>query len=336
MSIEIDKKIFDQFFNENKHLLSYKPKEYGIDEKNFIEWINNYTTPELKSLASLFRKYTRYVSYSEYVNKIASICADIRSKSIEYDTIILLVNNLMDKSNFWVALLHYSFLQDIITNIVVNNLENYTPKNKDEKILGIICDDASYSGVQFILNMGSIPKYMDILISIPYMSTKAKKRITFNEKNIYITKQTEEFKTFGQYIQNDFIGTKKAIDVANEYKITTNLHTIFFNHKLADMVSIYQLVYIFGTSFLPSSSPYFNYKNLSLIKGCSLEHHKENWDIAKEKRKVDVDVQKLVGIDDMCPFPFYKSFVYTYKTNQITNIENLYSNTVNIYDIGLM
>ncbi len=321
--MSIDKKVFDIFFNENKHLLDYIPTEHPIDEENFIKWINNYTTPELKSLASLFRKYTRYISYSEYINKIAALCADIRSKSIDYNRIILLIPRQIDKSNFWVTLLHYNLINDIITDIVLDNFDNYQNKKLSDKCLGIICDDASYSGSQMYYNInGWYHVKMDILVSIPYMSSVAQKLLRKKRKNIIYSSETEIFYLFEDNLKSEFIDDKPALNIAKKYFRDLDVATLYFNHKLPDMISIFQTTYIFGygLSQKKRKAKLFNYTPLSLIKNCDLLYAR---DFKLSTLDDNADIQNIVGVSNMCPIPFYKLFEYRYKNIIINDIQIL-------------
>lgn len=334
MSTSFDIKIFHNFYEQNKKVFDYIPlKSHPINEENFNKWISNhnpYNLNELKDLtilASLFRKYSRHVSYTEYRAKVASICASIRSQKDNYDSIVLCVNSNMNKSNFWVAMLNYHFLNDIITDVVGDELINYSPKN-GEKALGIICDDASYTGSQLSGMIGRIPDYIDVVISVPYMSKTALSKIKSISKNILFPSEIEIFLNFYENLSKDVINGKKggALIIAKKYKFFDKKYTIYFDHKLADMYSIYQDIYSFGIPLniwgSYSKPEDIKFIPVSLITGCDLTPYLKEW---IEGKYSNDDIQDIFSTDlqKMCPIPFYKLFQYTYNGKKIKSIYEL-------------
>ena len=314
------KKNMEIFYQENKHHIDNKVQEYPIHEENFIQWIDNYKNPDLKSLASLFRKYSRYVSYMEFYSKIASICAGIREKSSYFDKIVLMLNREVSKSNFWVGFLVYHFLRDIVTDVVVDSLSNLI--FGDEKVLGIICDDASYSGNQIKVMMGQIPSNMTVFFVLPYISTIAMNKIKrLKSKNIIFSSEMEIFKSFEENLKQEKINGLTPKQIKNKYKLDLSKMTIYFAHKLADMVSIYQTIYSMGAGFDLNhiEQGFFEYKPLSLIQNCDLP--KEFPDLTKKWNIYDL--QDETTIPKMCPLPFYKLYKYKFSNKYISDISNV-------------
>ena len=321
------KKNMDIFYQENKHLLSRTVAEYPINEENFVKWINKYENPDLKSVASLFRKYTRYVSHTEFVGKIGSICAGVRDKSKGFDNVVLMMNSDVKKSNFWVAFLTYHFLNDIITDIVADTLSNFIPENPTNKVLGIICDDASYTGSQISVMMGKIPTTVEVFFVIPYISTIAKKKIKKKApKNISFSTEIEEFKSFEENLNKENINGLNYRQIKNKYRdIPFGKMTIYFSHKLPDMVSVYQTIYSFGIPFTKNDIlKGFDYEPLSLIQNCSPPKGidtQQLWNL--------YDLQDTVGIENMCPLPFYKLYKYKFSNVDIYDIRDvLYTHSI--------
>lgn len=322
--MSIDKKSIDKFYQENKHLLEQKIIEYPINEENFLKWIDSYQTDDLKSLASLLRKYTKYVSYNEFTSKIASICAGIRAQHKSYNRVILCMNNKLNKSNFWTSFLVYSFLKDIITEIAIDSFDNIMNIKEEDKVLGIICDDTSYSGNQLKVLMGKIPKDFTVYMVVPYISTIAQSKLKKVSDNIFFPSEIEVFKPFNENIAKDKIGNISARKIAEKYKLPIKFSTIYFSHKLADMVSIFQTIYSFGFPFssILIDKKYFKYQPLSLVKNCDLP--KEFPNILPTDNIYDI--QDLTGVEKMCPKPFYKLFKYKYNNEEIKDLYSLIAN----------
>lgn len=340
--MSVCKNSFHQFYEENiEMLLTYNPKEYGINEENFEIWINRQETKELKKLSKLFKKYTRYVSYDEFLTKIKNICKDIINNKNNYNNFVLYVKydtkdikKNMIKSNFWITLLHYHFLHkelgkklDIYIDIEEFsniNLELY--KQKDKKILLIICDDASYSGEQIriifreLLLKEKIDKDNYFLFSIPYISNfslftikEMFKDMEFKNEQLNLSDETEKFYGFREELEKK-VENKKLLEYAKN-KINIERHTIFFNHKLPDRVSIFQDIYAFGTSFFGTLKS--DEKSISLIKGCDMTNLYNKWKDLTMTEKIDI---QSIDMNAMCPEPFYKKFKYT---GNIVDIEEL-------------
>lgn len=282
--------------------------------------------------ACLFREASQHVSYNEFISQIALICSNIRQISTGFENVILAIqSNDFTKSNFWVSMLFYGYLYDII-NVVSN--EDDVPVLPNSLV--IIPDDASYSGSQYSDVLTSIVKrYIYVqhrdnvyekahfYCAIPYISKNALKRINSYYKSsiqdllrdrkdfdkIDLNNYTvqfgpyKSFKSFGQFlIDND--SSYLIDDVRND------LHTIYFDHKLADSLSIFQMRYALGQTL-------FGEYTQSLIQGCDYSRHP----ILKNMMLSD-DLQHY-GSKYMCPKAFYKSIVYTFNGRKIKELNNL-------------
>lgn len=326
---------FHKFYEQNKDIINgYIAKEYQINNENFDIWINKQETKELIELSKLFKKYTTYIPYNTFIEKIKNICEnDILKNKRKYTKIILFIQNNMDKSNFWISMLHYHYLNETkdMEIIVVTDSKKYIREFKNyvdtdnSKTLLIICDDASYTGLQinkFIMKyVHIIPTDISILLSIPYMSNYSKNNLTqlfntlsFKKENILLSELTEIFYTFEENLINDNIYKKYEKYIIDE-KIDIKKYTIFFNHKLPDMISIYQDIYAFGVSLKNNDNTEYP---LSLIVNCDLTKFYDEW--KKNIKKYDI---QDVALDKICPYPFYKNFIYMYNNKIIKSLDKL-------------
>jgi hypothetical protein len=87
---------------------------------------------------------------------------------------------------------------------------------------------------------------------------------------------------------------------------------IYFDHKLADMVSIFQNIYALGTDLGKKTED-----PITIIKNCESAYGNVDPDSLvapqyfTEHDKRHADLQEIVGISNMCPRPFYKKMVLT-------------------------
>jgi hypothetical protein len=282
------------FVDENKNIIDKKVNSYPIHEKNFVKWINNHS-PEYQSIASDFRANTVHVSFEQFKQVLGKICAEIRVIKNNYQNIILLLPDLLQKSNFWVSIYMFHYLSDMITHVVTRiDSTSFI----DGKTLIIIPDDASYTGKQIVIYASSQTSH-DMVFAIPYISRDAKNYIkrslsnTNNKGNILFCESTIEFKKI-----------KKR-------------YAIYFDHKLADEISTYQLTYALGKDEV-TGDPNFVYEPMSLIQGCEL--YKE---VVNPSTFETDNILNVVGSSRMCPPPFYKNIQYMFKNRPINNLSTL-------------
>jgi hypothetical protein len=227
---------------------------------------------------------------------LGKICAEIREIKDRYKNIILLLSNKLNKSNFWTSMFIFHYLNDIITHVTQQIQDT---SFIEEKSLIVIPDDSSYSGIQ-ITTYSYNARYIkhDILFAIPYISKAAKKKIISNlrtdDNKILLCDSTIEFE-----------------------KYKNKLYPIYFDHKLADSVSTFQLTYALGRDEV-TGDPNFKYEPMSLIRGCELYKEVDDPETLETGDILDIVKEK------MCPPPFYKYIQYTFRGKVIENLEDLF------------
>jgi hypothetical protein len=150
---------FKKFHDENRHKISMPmDKNYPINYKKAKQWANSQCDADSREFANNIVKFTRYVSFAEFMDRLKKVCQSYKktySKTEHKNTVfILIVPFKLKKSNMWVSLLAFEFLQDLIDEVyyditeVYNNTIDHRSKLYKKKVRCIICDDCSYTGHQ--------------------------------------------------------------------------------------------------------------------------------------------------------------------------------------------
>jgi hypothetical protein len=228
---------------------------------------------------------------------------------------------------------------------VYNQTLNHKSKLYDKVIKCLICDDCAYTGHQLgyiasfdndVINYPNKPpapnvndkkwlewhetinkdansyiKKIDIRkfsvdVIIPYMSILAKTKL-LDIPYVKIPKACKIFPIFNQQIN---VGTI-PVHVLNEYKQTFQYHkdisAIYFDHKIADVVSTFHRIYLLAPLFNCSVQD----KSMGFIDHCTRNKMPENIKIYD----YHIDLEKLV--DNACPPTFYKGINYTFNKKPV-------------------
>ena len=252
---------------------------------NFIEKL---CFPKAIQLAEFILNNTQYIDFDTFLNKVKMLVRELVIFKKEYNAkLILIVNNYnIYKSNFWMSLLFrkellkYNINYDDIMSDIKFDLSEYLNKTNDNYIF-LITDDCSYSGKQLSGDLllkkrisekltAELYKRFKVFLGVPYISNFAKK-IKFmenfkgiNTEYIYFPKNTTYFQNFWEIAyEKQFNPFDNDILYKDESDIEKNTHSllfdffgiygptslIYFDHKLADRVSIAQCVYNYGMIF---------------------------------------------------------------------------------------
>lgn len=347
-----DKKYRDKRINDFKeiyeklknHLKPNKNQRAEINEKELHNYINLYKEENKELIKEILNK-VQYISfnkfYTELKNQIEIFNKYLKTNKIEKYIYVLgvgkdlgsdTVNFNLFKSNFWVFLLSWEYLEikpyDIILNfntairLYYNEIKEY-----------LLLDDCSYSGDQLFNNViknASIElmyykkdsylisdviyrpifkpvqeKYLNLHLIIPYMSILAYDKI----KNIELTTGFNII-NYTSYIINNY---DKLFDINTLNKINTmyqqyvdyvyfgNLIPLFFEHKIADNLSTIDIILIKGQVLDDPK------KRLVFIDNC--KYIKENPD--KEIYNPDVanfNYRKIYC--PLAPYLYFEDIIY--------------------------
>jgi hypothetical protein len=300
-------------------------KTYPINDVNFEKWIDDQEGND-KIVARTIRKYTKHVSFSELYEVLKRIVNDfLLCVETQKYTNIYLITGELKKSNFWISTLFYNYLMLLKKNNTIAKIfGDYDKKhlNKMKNSLFVFCDDCSYSGNQLAVNIRDLgfnvlnKKFNGsnyLFLVCPFMSNVAKERIMQLTRNVIISNQVSLFNTL---LTNVKTYESKEVQNVVEHFEDKNLCTIYFDHKLADMVSIFQTVYALGSNISKKE----RIKPLTLIKGCKNAYK----DVDNDDTIGVLDLQAVIGKKKMCPPPLYKLIKYTYNGTIIKKISDLY------------
>jgi len=251
--------------------------------------------------------------------------------------VILVIDGLFNKSNTWVTLLLWPTIRSHVTHIVKTPFEAWTIYTKSGvKTLVIHPDDCTYSGSQFglalqtfdlqtniiphlIQTKNSNPGHFNYYMCFPYISSTAIRNLNaayFGEKNndnvinyLKIPKSTTIIHSFhkqlGQSIGDvkrdllfNLMGRESETPEAVLFQWTENTHAVYFDHKLADSVSIFNKLLAFG--------PYRNPDENKIITSNLIENCGKFKYIPSDVTEAFTDFND----DGVCPSAFYKFIKY--------------------------
>lgn len=343
----LDLSLYSQFCKENAHIIDdcRKYPSHPPHQENFERWVNNHQEGLARKTAIRFRDATRHITVCEFLNKFEEICKEIREyiKEKKFERVFFYVNTdaKLKKSNFWLALYMFPLIEESITHVftMMSDINILTDYEKDLKTLVILPDDASYSGSQMADNLGGINPQpnVEVMIAVAYVSDYA---INYIKESVKETKNEDD------------MSLNLCIPHATEYfykfkldkemypaGINNLLYTIYLDHKLPDMVSIYQTTYAIGHGFgkekgsVEEGEPYdYLYEPLSLVSGCEIYRTmKINPYLIISSEKSVTDLADFV--DEMCPFPIYKKISYRFNGERIINTSVMKTSLTKISDI---
>jgi hypothetical protein len=150
---------FKKFYGENKHKISMPMDiNYPINYKKARRWADSQCDAESREFAGSIVKFTRHVSFAEFMYKLKIVCNSYKktysANGHKNTMFILIVPFKLNKSNLWVSLLSFGFLQDLIDEVyyditeVYNNTIDHRSTLYKKKVRCIICDDCAYTGNQ--------------------------------------------------------------------------------------------------------------------------------------------------------------------------------------------
>ena len=242
---------------------------------------------------------------------------------------ILFCNNIDNYSN----IPQDQYVEDMnrvsIDSVITKLNDDYNIDNS--KILCIYFDDMSYSGNQIVNNIYDFEyENIDYYLGVAYISNSAIELIRkkFGNK-IKLFEKTERIENLGEKISN---GEKLTLLVIRLYfhylfmisenDIMEDIPFIYFDHKIADNVSII-IQNILFLKVIPYKNFDENYNFISLFNNCKNIQF-NNDDYKKLIRRTFIDLpndlkEKGYNSNYICPKTFYKkdSIIYKFNDEQI-------------------
>ena len=321
----ISPNIFDKFYKQNVSRLEMsKSVNYPISHNNLNIWLSNIQKiPQLSKFGYEFAQTLTHISFGEFYENLWKLGITLLqkfNKNIsdsevnETNKVYVYIGANPQKSNLWVICLLWPTIKPIVKGLLTAIDSNI----KSDTILYI--DDCSYSGNQvlkFINNRFPYPQDFieNLIVCNVYISKNAHTLIS-KKCNVISIVELQNF-------DNTIINNIKNKKIREFLKITDNLTNVYFDHKLASSLSVFQGILAFGL-YPPAGEDFDEYewrKKMpikSLIRGC------EDFYTNKNIGYLYLDTNDFhEDYKSSCPMPFYKTINYTYDGNKITDIENL-------------
>lgn len=292
---------FNSLYEENKERIIMKPSDtYPINHENLIKWFNkmmkNTTNGFHQLFAMTFRQELQHVNFATFYEHLLRSTAEITNDCIEKRRfLILIVEDVSLKSPTWVALLIWPFIKEYTVDVTsASDLGIYNAADR----IPLIVDDVSYSGAKLYEYTEDIrSRDLPFWICLGAMSKAA--RYMFRKSWILIPSHVMEFDTLWAKIDHrlstkyDTSDLKIGFDqIVEAFYGFEEMHSIYFDHKLADAFSTAQ--YLIATGYLPNDEPPVG----PLIKRCTPADY------------VPQSADGMYNFDfkweNVCPKPFYK------------------------------
>ena len=304
----VDINTFNNFYevNINKCFLV---NSYPINKENVNTWIQKIKTFNDKKLNTFAYSITSTLNHISFKMFYDSLC-NLAYKLLQFmdicvsensDIIFYFYIKEIYKSNLWVLLLVWKFINKTTNNIkIISDLHILKNNNINNNFYIIYLDDCSYTGMQILDNIFNIRE--KVVVFVPYISNNSLETLNGYQIDVrYIT----TFYNFSKilYSKNskyEYECYMHVIDIYDQYvngeeMNNKNICNIYFDHKLADFISIFQPLYAYGR--LPDNSDVG-----SFISGCE-SFYKNN--VIHYKT---VDLQN--ELPSICPSAFYKTIKY--------------------------
>jgi hypothetical protein len=259
--------------------LNIKPlipnKSYPLNKEKVDDYIKSVDV-ELKEALTMFFNITKHVSYKTFLfvlqNNFRELIYYLKKNNITNIKIFLGnfgYKTILEKSNFWIAQHLYQYLKSKRLVIGITIIFDFIEAKDNDFIL--ILDDCSYSGSQlssfFTNSIKKLNKINNVkfYILVSFISNKAinaikhsfndikksKNMLLFTKNNVIIKPLSElmpkkytdlldkyYYNFFETYFHDFYVGVyEKEIEFIDKYPI-------YFDHKLADIISTYTDIYI--------------------------------------------------------------------------------------------
>ena len=351
-----DKKLFDSLKQQTFNLF---PLDHSLDEnaiKKFISKSNN----DMKEIAKKIFANTKHISFENFIVIINKIIYELLVMYIKKKYLLanrpihIYLNSskrlsvIEQKSNYWLYKYVKQFIMFLTNNQVktqiINSFDDITVYNSDTVIL---IDDCIYSGEQMGNTISNIInknfKGLFIFLIVPFISKIGNMRIHRNFKEnmflkksgLIISKYTKNplllknvlshyelltfFKYYGKYYTNDLDYIK-------------GLSLIYFDHKLADIVSTLTPFYV---GVVPSQknydiiSKYISFSNTDVNSEDDMKiNPNDRIDVIPIIKNCDHYTDKIDLMRPTCPAPPYKKSFKKFIEN-IKKIKKYNSLTLN-------
>lgn len=300
---------FHAFYNENKEKLHMK-QSFPINWREVMRWKSHLTEPDSIKLGEHFIATLQHVPFSQFYDALVKAALAIKEERI-----ILVINGNMRKSSAWVALLVWPFINNKVVDIIApQDMKSNVP----DRHIHVYVDDAVYSGKQFV---NAIPASFSgdiyLLTAAVSGSDETANRLEAlelrgNPVKVLLPVSRIRFFSVFEYSKYDREWSDRVMyNNYDKFQYRDDVHAIYFDHKLADAVSVMQKVIALGVDDVKE-----DYHFHPIIQGC------KPTDYRYYDKKI-VDSHEYVSDfdpDGVCPTAFYKNIDYTLNGNLVSTL----------------
>jgi len=265
---------FDAFYRENEDITKlFEFSDHSIDETKFSQWKvamlqylaqqpNNALTRQLIDFTNNFN--LNYVSIQEFKVAVRDVVTEMyETIAMNYDDIVLILGNEINKSSLWVTMLAWPLLRQFqFDNLIVvastdtKWITERLETSPHRSILTLYFDDASYSGSQYSTTVGRFRKAKNTTwthaVMIPFITQRARAAIRQKFEisylasvmpSIWFPTKAREIPIYNPNLlwSDGYPQTSVWADIFQNILITKRALT-YFQHKLADDISLYTFI----------------------------------------------------------------------------------------------
>lgn len=241
--------LFDEFFRENTGAKLTTSESFQIDFDQMNTWVAEVETsgspPEIVAFAGTFAQHLTHITFYQFRAKLNEAAHELRRKVeiLRPRRTYLIVGRNYRKSETWVALLCWSVLRSIVTDVVIDA----TQITDWERTVAIYVDDVSYTGETISNELEQLAADLTAnsrcFVLVPYLSDAARDRIRAISPSVKLLHATTALKTLSQCLELDGRDSEKILAVLhqppwlNAYKVRGTHSLVYFDHKFTDPVA---------------------------------------------------------------------------------------------------
>lgn len=252
---------------ENSEIEMPDDVSHPINQDAASEWINGQGTLNARLIALSVLDAITYIPYVTFIEQLRRMAIVTQEKLdlMGIPLILFFGEEDVRKSNFWCTMLILDYIRPI--DVMTSERDLYR-KYRDQRVAVLIVDDAAYSGQQLDLAFGVPPESPIIPVLItPYVSDVALARLTSNPRE-------GDRKPYTFLSEPNVVTTFNPISLPSELKrspewemfgLTRTSRLIYFDHKLADDVSVPPEIFVFGIMIQGDGSVQYR----PFITGCT-------------------------------------------------------------------
>jgi hypothetical protein len=311
-------------------------------------WINEQSTENLRHLAATVAMSLVHVSFGDFMARLLNVSKwvqnaidTIKNENLTKRVIPLLFMPGEDnffKSNSWTTMLVLGTgaITDIC-GLIFNTTDAYTLQRQASaegskiRVVVMTFDDASFTGRQMATNLTPVISVVGreglanpdviFLVGVGYIGENGIRTITSGAEGDRVMNMKFPPTPISVVVQKAKTFLEPALKLLDpdELKVVKNrfgyhemCSTMYFDHKMPDMISTMTLTLSFGEVIQKepdADGSYQWFSDRNFISGCM--QFPQRFPIPTTAMSIDARTRKLMSSDESCPPAFYKSIPYT-------------------------